>query len=172
VTDHFACQAVRAQRRPKTDAQRIANHYQTARGFQAARANVLDDRPVLKSSAWVHGRPLASKNIDCRSIYERCHSHGLRQNDLSVDYRALTTVSPIPPTGDYQAQTACLHHYSRPPGPHWRLPHIVPKLPAPIYGSRFTIGPCRRNLRELPATDARWLFELKTVVMNGIPMSA
>jgi ribonuclease J len=45
------------------------------------------------------------------------------------------------------------------------LPHIVPKLPAPIYGSRFTIGRVEEIFENfgLPMPDG---FELKTVVMN------
>jgi ribonuclease J len=45
------------------------------------------------------------------------------------------------------------------------LPHIVPELPAPIYGSRFTIGRVEEIFQNfgLPLPDG---FELKTVIMN------
>jgi ribonuclease J len=45
------------------------------------------------------------------------------------------------------------------------LPHIVPKFPAPIYGSKFTIGRVEEIFENfgLPMPDG---FELKTVTMN------
>jgi ribonuclease J len=45
------------------------------------------------------------------------------------------------------------------------LPHILPKFPAPVYGSRFTIGRVEEIFQNfgLPLPDG---FELKTVVMN------
>ena len=45
------------------------------------------------------------------------------------------------------------------------LPHIVPLLPAPIYGSKFTIGRVEEIFGNfsLPMPDG---FELKTVMMN------
>ncbi len=45
------------------------------------------------------------------------------------------------------------------------LPHIVPKFPAPIYGSKFTIGRVEEIFQNfgLPMPDG---FELKTMTMN------
>ncbi len=45
------------------------------------------------------------------------------------------------------------------------LPHIVPKFPAPIYGSRFTIGRVQEIFENfgLPLPEG---FELQTVIMN------
>jgi ribonuclease J len=45
------------------------------------------------------------------------------------------------------------------------LPHIVPQIPAPIYGSRFTIGRVQEIFENfgLPLPEG---FELKTVIMN------
>jgi ribonuclease J len=45
------------------------------------------------------------------------------------------------------------------------LPHVVPKYPAPIYGSKFTIGRVEEIFTNfgLPMPDG---FELKTVTMN------
>jgi len=45
------------------------------------------------------------------------------------------------------------------------LPHIVPKFPAPVYGSRFTIGMIEKIFENFgnPMPDG---FELQTVVMN------
>jgi ribonuclease J len=45
------------------------------------------------------------------------------------------------------------------------LPHIVPKFPAPIYGSKFSIGRVEEIFENfgLPQPEG---FELKTVTMN------
>src|SRR5690606_22366879 len=45
------------------------------------------------------------------------------------------------------------------------LPHIVPQFPAPIYGSRFTIGRVQEIFENfgLPLPEG---FELQTVIMN------
>jgi ribonuclease J len=45
------------------------------------------------------------------------------------------------------------------------LPHIVPKFPAPIYGSKFTIGRVEEIFENfgLPMPEG---FELQTVTMN------
>ena len=45
------------------------------------------------------------------------------------------------------------------------LPHILPKYPAPVYGSKFTIGRVEEIFENfgLPMPEG---FELKTVIMN------
>jgi len=48
------------------------------------------------------------------------------------------------------------------------LPYILPKYPAPVYGSRFTIGMVEKTMddRERGVADEYESFELETVVMN------
>jgi len=48
------------------------------------------------------------------------------------------------------------------------LPYILPKYPAPVYGSRFTIGMVEKTMddRERGVADDYEEFELETVVMN------
>jgi len=48
------------------------------------------------------------------------------------------------------------------------LPYVLPKYPAPVYGSRFTIGMVEKVMddRERGVADEYENFELETVVMN------
>lgn len=45
------------------------------------------------------------------------------------------------------------------------LKHIVPNFPAPIYGSRFTIGVVEKTFEDL-SLETGASFDLKTVIMN------
>lgn len=45
------------------------------------------------------------------------------------------------------------------------LKHVVPLFPAPIYGSRFTIGVVEKSFEEMESTLEEG-FELRTVIMN------
>jgi ribonuclease J len=158
-------QAVRAQKRIQMDAQRIANQYMPAQSDENHRANFIDDSPRLKIIGLGGMDGGGSKNmmlveylddaviIDCG-------------NDLGVD---------LPGINYGIADTAYLEqikhklkgyvithgHLDHIGG----LPHIVPKFPAPIYGSNFTIGRVEEIFGNfgLPMPDG---FELKTVIMN------
>ena len=157
--------AVRAQRRSQADAQRIANQYTTAEASKPRRANYIDDSPRLRIiglGGMDHG---GSKNmivveyqddavvIDCG-------------NDLGVDLPGINYGIPDsayleqikPKLRGYIITHGHLDHIGG-------LPHIVPKLPAPIYGSKFTIGRVEEIFQNfgIPMPEG---FELKTVVMN------
>jgi ribonuclease J len=166
-------QAVRAQRRSQQDAQRIANQYvpaaaQTegeARSKPRGRANVIDDSPRLKIIGLGGMDGGGSKNtilveygndaviLDCG-------------NDLGVDLPGinygiadmayLETIQ-----GKLRAYIITHGHLDHIGG----LPHIVPRFPAPIYGSKFTIGRVEEIFENfgLPQPEG---FELKTVTMN------
>jgi ribonuclease J len=45
------------------------------------------------------------------------------------------------------------------------LRHIVPKYPAPIYGSRFTIGVIEKTFEDA-AAETGLAFKPQTVIMN------
>ncbi|MDB5175851.1 MAG: rnjA [Candidatus Saccharibacteria bacterium] len=158
-------QAVRAQKRSQMDAQRIANQYQTADAVKPSRANVIDDQPRLKLIGLGGMDGGGSKNM---ILVEYINDAVIIDcgNDLGVD---------LPGINYGIADTAYveqIHHKLR--GyiiTHGHLdhigglPHIVPKFPAPIYGSNFTIGRVEEifNNFGLPMPDG---FELKTVTMN------
>ncbi|HJQ09172.1 MAG TPA: ribonuclease J [Candidatus Saccharimonadales bacterium] len=161
--------AVRAQKRSQADAQKIANQYAAANLAQVAvpehRANFIDDRPRLKIIGLGGMDGGGSKNmilleyqndaviIDCG-------------NDLGVDLPGinygiadtayLETIRP-----KIKAYVITHGHLDHIGG----LPHIVPKFPAPIYGSRFTIGMIEKVFENfgLAMPDG---FDLKTIIMN------
>ena len=161
-------EAIRAQKRSQSDAERIVNQYLTADASDQSRprANFLDTgSPTLKIIGIGGMDGGGSKNmmlleyqndaliIDCG-------------NDLGVDLPGInygicdTTYLETIKTKirGYVITHGHLDHIGG-------LPHIVPMFPAPIYGSRFTIGRVEEIFQNfgLPMPEG---FELRTVVMN------
>lgn len=161
-------QAVRAQRRSQQDAQRIANQYLTAEDkptVQPQRANVIDDSPHLKVIGLGGMDGGGSKNM---ILVEYMNDAVILDcgNDLGVDLPGInygiadtTYLESIKPK--LRAYIITHGHLDHIGG----LPHIVPKFPAPIYGSKFTIGRVEEIFENfgLPMPDG---FELRTVTMN------
>lgn len=163
-------QAVRAQKRSQMDAQRIANQYLAANAHSSEqpkqrRANFIDDQPRLRIIGLGGMDGGGSKNmmlieymddaviIDCG-------------NDLGVDlpginYAIADTAYLEQIRHKLRAYIITHGHLDHIGG----LPHIVPRFPAPIYGSRFTIGRVEEIFQNfgLPMPEG---FELKTVTMN------
>lgn len=160
--------AIRAQRRTQEDAHRIANQYLDASSKQddgKKRANFIDDSPRLKVIGLGGMDGGGSKNtmlveymndaviIDCG-------------NDLGVDLPGINygiaDMSYLESIRHKLRGYVITHgHLDHIGG----LPHIVPKFPAPIYGSRFTIGRVEEIFENfgLPMPEG---FELQTVIMN------
>lgn len=160
-------QAVRAQRRSQQDAQRIANQHLPASdtGAQPKRANVIDDNPRLKVIGLGGMDGGGSKNM---ILVEYQNDAVIMDcgNDLGVDLPGINYgiadtayLEQIQPK--LRAYVITHGHLDHVGG----LPHIVPKFPAPIYGSKFTIGRVEEIFENfgLPMPDG---FELKTVTMN------
>jgi ribonuclease J len=161
--------AIRAQKRAQDDAQRIANQYlpSATQGDNQPkqRANFIDDSPRLKIIPLGGQDGGGSKNmilveymndaiiIDCG-------------NDLGVDLPGINY--GIADTSYVESIKHKLKGYVITHG-HLDhiggLPHILPNLPAPVYGSRFTIGRVEEIFQNfgLPMPEG---FQLKTVVMN------
>ena len=158
-------QAVRAQRRSLADAQRIANQYQTAEKVNPKRANVIDDSPRLKIIGLGGMDAGGSKNMILveymdDAVVIDCGNH------LGVDLPGINYGIADPSYLDsikhkLKAYIITHGHLDHIGG----LPHIVPKYPAPIYGSKFTIGMVERFFENFgqPMPEG---FELKTVSMN------
>jgi ribonuclease J len=160
--------AVRAQKRTQMDAQKIANQYLAAQPTNAApqrRANVIDDRPRLKIIGLGGMDGGGSKNM---MLVEYVNDAVIMDcgNDLGVDLPGInygiadtTYIESI--RHKLRAYIITHGHLDHIGG----LPHIVPKFPAPIYGSKFTIGRVEEIFENfgLPMPDG---FELKTVTMN------
>jgi ribonuclease J len=163
--------AVRAQKRSQADAQRIANQYQSAigapqnEGRQQRRANVIDDSPRLKIIGLGGMDGGGSKNM---ILVEYQNDAVIMDagNDLGVDlpginYGIADTTYLESIRHKLRAYVITHGHLDHIGG----LPHIVPNFPAPIYGSKFTIGRVEEIFENfgLPMPDG---FELKTVMMN------
>lgn len=158
-------QAVRAQKRTQMDALRVANQYQTADVTKPRRANVIDDSPRLKIIGLGGMDGGGSKNM----ILVEYQNDAViidAGNDLSVDLPGINYA--IADTAYMEQIRPKLKGYIMTHG-HLDhiggLPHIVPKFPAPVYGSRFTIGRVEEIFQNfgLPMPEG---FELKTVIMN------
>lgn len=158
-------QAVRALKRTQMDAQRIANQYQAAAAGKPKRANMIDDTPMVKFIGLGGMDGGGSKNTlvleyQNDAIIMDCG------NDLGVDlpginYGIADTAYLEQIRHKIRAYVITHGHLDHIGG----LPHIVPKFPAPIYGSKFTIGRVEEIFENfgLPMPDG---FELKTVTMN------
>jgi ribonuclease J len=160
-------QAVRAQRRSQQDAQRIANQWLPSENKPAprGRANVLDDSPRLKVIGLGGMDGGGSKNM---ILVEYQNDAVIMDcgNDLGVDLPGINYgIADIAYLEQIKSKVRAYvithGHLDHIGG----LPHIVPQIPAPIYGSKFTIGRVEEIFENfgLPMPDG---FELKTVTMN------
>lgn len=157
--------AVRAQKRAQMDAQRIANQYVSAPADETRRANFIDDSPRLKIIGLGGMDGGGSKNM---MLVEYVNDAVVIDagNDLSVDlpginYGIADTAYLESIKHKVRAYVITHGHLDHIGG----LPHIVPKFPAPIYGSKFTIGRVEEIFENfgLPMPEG---FELQTVTMN------
>ncbi len=158
-------QAVRALKRTQMDAQRIANQYQAAATMKPNRANVIDDSPRLKIIGLGGMDGGGSKNMILLEYMEDAVIIDCG-NDLGVDlpginYGIVDTAYLDTIKHKIRAYIITHGHLDHIGG----LPHIVPKFPAPIYGSKFTIGRVEEIFENfgLPMPEG---FELRTVTMN------
>jgi len=160
--------AIRAQKRAVEDATRQINSVlQTPKAAEGdrPRANFIDDRPVLKVIGLGGMDGGGSKNtilveymndaiiIDCG-------------NDLGVDLPGINygicDMSYLESIKHKLRGYVITHgHLDHIGG----LPHIVPQYPAPVYGSKFSIGRVNEIFENfgLPLPEG---FELQTVTMN------
>ena len=160
--------AIRAQKRTSDDANRIANQYLDStqiRTDDRPRANFIDDKPVLKIIGLGGMDGGGSKNMilveyENDAVVLDCG------NDLGVDLPGINY--GIADTAYLESIRSKVRGYVITHG-HLDhiggLPHIVPKVPAPIYGSKFTIGRVEEIFDNfgLPMPEG---FELQTVTMN------
>ncbi len=160
--------AIRAQKRTQDDAFRIANQYLDASAPQSdgqPRANFIDDSPRLKIIGLGGMDGAGSKNM---ILVEYLNDAIIMDcgNDLGVDLPGINY--GIADTAYIETIKHKLRGYIITHG-HLDhiggLPHIVPKIPAPIYGSKFSIGRVEEIFDNfgLPMPEG---FELQTVVMN------
>ena len=159
--------AIRASRRVADDANRVASQYNDASAakVQIRRANKLDDSPRLRIIGLGGMDGGGSKNM---MLLEYMNDALIIDcgNDLGVDLPGINY--GIADTAYLESIKHKLRGYVITHG-HLDhiggLPHIVPKMPAPIYGSKFTIGRVEEIFENfgLPMPEG---FELKTITMN------
>lgn len=165
-------EAIRAQKRALDLANRIANEYAdaasatTSKGSEPRRANqITDDFEKLKIIPLGGLNDVGEKNmyvIEYKSdaIILDCG------NDLSVELPGVNYAVNDPSYLEtikhkirgYVLTHGHLDHIGG-------LRHIVPKYPAPIYGSRFTIGIVEKSFEDA-ATDTGLSFKPQTIIMN------
>ena len=161
--------AIRAQKRSQDDAQRIANKYLPSAGVTTSdkptRAPLIEDGPQVKIIPLGGQDSGGSKNM---IVLEYLNDAIIMDcgNDLGVDlpginYGIADTTYLETIKHKLKAYVITHGHLDHIGG----LPHILPKFPAPVYGSRFTIGRVEEIFQNfgLPQPDG---FELKTVIMN------
>jgi ribonuclease J len=166
-------EAIRAQKRAQSDAESIVNKYLSSpldnangTGEKPRRANYLDTgTPTLKVIGLGGMDGGGSKNM---MLVEYLNDAIIIDcgNDLGVDlpginYAICDTTYLDSIKGKIRGYVMTHGHLDHIGG----LPHIVPKYPAPIYGSRFTIGRVEEIFQNfgLPMPEG---FELRTVIMN------
>lgn len=160
--------AIRAQKRNHDDAQRVVNQYYDAAGAKVEerpRANFIDDSPRLKIIGLGGMDGGGSKNM---ILVEYMNDAVIMDcgNDLGVDLPGINY--GIADTAYLETIRHKLRGYLVTHG-HLDhiggLPHIVPKFPAPIYGSKFSIGRVEEIFSNfgLPMPEG---FALETVTMN------
>ncbi|MES2971634.1 MAG: ribonuclease J [Patescibacteria group bacterium] len=159
--------AIRAHRRAQDDASRTLNQYvdTPSQTDDKPRANFIDDSPRLKIIGLGGMDGGGSKNM---ILVEYMNDAVVMDcgNDLGVDLPGINygicDVSYLESIKHKLRAYIITHgHLDHIGG----LPHIVPRFPAPIYGSRFTIGRVEEIFGNfgMPMPDG---FELRTVTMN------
>ena len=165
-------EAIRAQKRSLDLAHRIANEYADAssasngKNQEPKRANVIvDDFEKLKIIPLGGLNDVGEKNM---YVIEYKNDALILDcgNDLSVDLPGVNYAVNDPSYLEtikhkirgYVLTHGHLDHVGG-------LRHIVPKFPAPIYGSRFTIGIVEKSFEDA-ATDTGLSFKPQTFIMN------
>lgn len=159
-------QAIRASRRAHDDAHQITSKYLDATHSKPkkGRANKIDDSAKLKIIGLGGMDGGGSKNMVVVE-YENEAIVIDAGNDLSVDlpginYGIADTTYLDEIKHKLKAWVITHGHLDH----IGALPYVLPKLPAPVYGSRFTIGRVEEILENADyKVDG---FELETVTMN------
>ena len=160
-------QAVRAQKRSQMDAQKIANQYNRAENVSQRRANVISDEVAgkLKISFLGGQEAIGEKNMQVvewenDALILDCGNHlGIELPGINYTIADTTYLESIAhKIRGYVISHGHLDHLGG-------LKHIVPKFPAPIYGSRFTLGVVAKSFEDA-AAESGLDFKPELMVMN------
>ena len=160
--------AVRAQKRTQMDAQKFVNQYASASMKQGEqrRANVIvDDLSKLKITYLGGQEAIGEKNMQViewqnDAVILDCGNHlGIDLPGVNYTIADPTYLESIRhKLRGYVISHGHLDHLGG-------LKHIVPKFPAPIYGSRFTIGVVEKTFDDAFA-ETGLDFKPETIIMN------
>jgi len=160
-------QAVRAQKRSQMDAIKIANQYTRAEAVQPRKANQIKDeaKNKLKISFLGGQEAIGEKNMqvlewDDDALILDCGNHlGIDLPGINYTIADTTYLETIKhKIRGYVISHGHLDHLGG-------LKHIVPKYPAPIYGSRFTLGVVAKTFEDATA-ESGLDFNPELIVMN------
>ncbi len=159
-------EAVRASKRSQMDAQKIANQYNRAESSARPRANVIkDDTGKLKISYLGGQEAIGEKNMQVvewenDALILDCGNHlGIELPGINYTIADTTYLESIKhKLRGYVISHGHLDHLGG-------LKHIVPKFPAPIYGSRFTLGVVAKTFEDAFA-ESGLEFNPELIVMN------
>ena len=159
--------AIRAQKRSVQDANKALDQYEKAAGQAARRGNKIDiDNSNKLKITFLGGQDgIGEKNMQViewqnDAIVIDCG------NELGIDLPGINYTIADPSYLDgirnkirgYVISHGHLDHLGG-------LKHTVPKFPAPIYGSRFTIGVVEKTFEDMTA-ETGLDYTPKTIVMN------
>lgn len=161
--------AVRAQKKVEMDAIKFANQYSTAKPVteeKPRRANLIkDDFEKLKITFLGGQEAIGEKNMQVLEwqndalILDCGNNLGLDLPGINYSINDVTYLEQIKhKIKGYVISHGHLDHLGG-------LKHIVPKFPAPIYASRFTMGVIEKTFEDAYA-ETGLEFEPETVIMN------
>ena len=163
--------AIRAQKRSHEDAQKLVSQYASALQHLesqpgSARANIVtEDFDKLKITFLGGQEAIGEKNMQVvewknDAIILDCGNHlGIDLPGVNYTIADTTYLEQIRhKIRGYVISHGHLDHLGG-------LKHIVPKFPAPIYGSRFTIGIVEKTFEDLKA-EAGLDYKPETIIMN------
>ncbi len=159
--------AIRAQKRSVQDANKMLDQHAAAIGINKGRANKLDiDNTNKLKITFLGGQDgIGEKNMQViewqnSAIIVDCGNNlGLNLPGVNYSIADPTYLESIRnKIKGYVISHGHLDHLGG-------LKHIVPKFPAPIYGSRFTIGVVLKTFEEMGA-DVGQDFSVQTVIMD------
>lgn len=154
--------ALRAQLRNQDDANKVINQYADASQKTPTRANVIKDEASKLKLTFLGGlEDVGEKNMavieygDSAIILDCGNNLGIDLPGINYEINDTTYLETI--KHKIKAYIITHGHLDHIGG----LRHIVPKYPAPIYGSRYTVGVIERSFAEEQAD-----FEPQFVVAN------
>jgi ribonuclease J len=159
--------AIRAQKRSVQDANKMLDQYAAAGADNRQRANKLDiDNTNKLKITFLGGQDgIGEKNMQViewqnDAIIVDCGNNlGLDLPGVNYSIADPTYLESI--RGKVKGYVISHGHLDHLGG----LKHIVPKFPAPIYGSSFTIGVVLKTFEEM-STEVGLNFNVQTTVMN------